>query len=228
MKLLDLNVWNYNDFERRKPLIVNFIKKYNTDIIAFQEINDDPRYNSKSNNQANQINDAIGRKFGYECIFMKTMEKDTDGVHIVSGIAILSRIKIIKVSKIKLKKHPDDKYDRGILHIKTKEFDLINVHFSPGDNFAKLHLLETLEYVKRANINPIIVGDFNFRDAKTITEIDLKNFRISTDFKEYISKPPYTLDYILIPKNFTFKSFSCIEANLSDHKALLSEINLKS
>jgi endonuclease/exonuclease/phosphatase family metal-dependent hydrolase len=47
-------------------------------------------------------------------------------------------------------------------------------------------------------------------------------------YKRYLSYPPanYTLDYILIPKKFKFKSFDCLGENLSDHKALVAEIKI--
>jgi exonuclease III len=55
MKILNLNLWNYNDFGKRKPLIVDFLKKHNSDIITMQEVRDDLRFNSKGDNQAKQI-----------------------------------------------------------------------------------------------------------------------------------------------------------------------------
>ena len=46
--------------------------------------------------------------------------------------------------------------------------------------------------------------------------------------KKYISYPKgnFTLDYILIPKKYKFKNLKCEGKNLSDHRALIAEINV--
>ena len=58
VKVLNLNLWNYNNFEERKPKIIAFIKKHNPDIIVFQEVRDDLQFNKKGNNQAKQLNEV--------------------------------------------------------------------------------------------------------------------------------------------------------------------------
>ena len=58
-KIFDLNLWNYNNFEERKPRIIEAIKQYNPDIIAFQEVRDDLRFNSRGYNQARQLNTKL-------------------------------------------------------------------------------------------------------------------------------------------------------------------------
>ncbi len=62
-KIFDLNLWNYNNFEERKPHIVEAIKIHDPDIIAFQEVRDDLRFNSKGYNQARQLNTKLGYEF---------------------------------------------------------------------------------------------------------------------------------------------------------------------
>ena len=36
----------------------------------------------------------------------------------------------------------------------------------------------------------------------------------------------WTLDYVLIPKKYKFKSFECMGKGLSDHKALVTEVEI--
>ncbi len=231
MKILNLNLWNYNDFDKRKSKIIKFIQKHNPDIVTFQEVRDDLRFNSKGNNQAKQLNKILGFK---HCVFRKTMDvnqvnKTPKNPDCFEGIAVLSNIPVLEVKKKKLKQHPDDKYTRGILSIKIEDNNLKNilvVHYSQDDLFSKLHLEETLSYAKRLNINPLIIGDFNIRDPKIIYNLIDKEYVCSRQIKKYISYPPakYSLDYFLIPKKIKLKSFSCLGLNISDHKALLLEI----
>ncbi|MDA3836700.1 MAG: hypothetical protein PF542_03690 [Nanoarchaeota archaeon] len=79
-------------------------------------------------------------------------------------------------------------------------------------------------------MNPIIVGDFNMYHIGHLRDLTGDGYKNSYDYKKCISYPAtkYTLDYIVIPKKYTFKSFKCIGNNLSGHKALVIEINYKS
>lgn len=231
MKILNLNLWNYNDFDERKSKIIKFIQKHNPDIVTFQEVRDDLRFNTKGNNQAKQLNKILGFK---HFIFRKTMDVNKvnntpNNPNCFEGVAILSNIPILKIKKKKLIQHHDDKFTRGILSVKIKNSklkDIFVVHYSPNDLFSKLHLQETLDYAKKLNINPLIIGDFNVRYPKIIYDLIDKNYACSRQIKRYVSYPParYTLDYFLIPKKIKLKSFDCLGSNISDHKALLLEI----
>jgi len=234
IKILNLNIWNYNNFEERKPKIVKFIKKHNPDIITFQEIRDDVRFNKKGDNQAKQINRELGYK--YYCFYSvsdKRKERPEKYQHeCVEGSAILSKLPIIKVEKKKLKKHKDDIYSCGNLCVKIKAkkiIDIVVVHFSNSNYFSLLHLLETLKYVNDKKINPIIIGDFNMYESDVLNSLTEDKFVSSMKYKKYLSYPikKWTLDYVLIPKKYRFKSFECSGNDLSDHKALVAEIEVK-
>ena len=231
MRILNLNLWNYNDFEKRKPKIVDFIKKQNPDIVTFQEVRDDERFNSKGDNQAKQLNKILGFKH-YK--FMKTMDvnkvnKRNKNPPCLEGVAILSNISIINVKRKKLKQHPNDKYTRGILCVKIKHSkvkSIFVVHYSPDDLFSRLHLEETLSFAKKQKIKPIIIGDLNVRYPRIINDLIIDQYISSRQIKKYISYPSAkcTLDYALIPKKISVKSFFCLGSKISDHKALLLEI----
>jgi endonuclease/exonuclease/phosphatase family metal-dependent hydrolase len=227
MKILNLNLWNYNNWEERKPLIADFIEKRNPDIITMQEVRDDLRFNPKGNNQAKQINNLLNYPYFK---FIKTMDvnkvNNLDNPPCYEGLAVLSKHPIIKSQKFALKKHPEDKFTRAILWVKIKDLDLINVHYSPDDLFSKLHLEETLEFAKRNNIRPVIIGDFNIRHPNIVEEVIGTEYVSTRSLKKYISYPPaeYTLDYALVPKGIELKSFSCVGNNISDHKSLIIEI----
>lgn len=233
MKILNLNLWNYNKWGERKLKIVKFIKKHNPDIIILQEVRDDLKFNKKGYNQAKQLN----RKLNYpHYAFYPVTDKRKERPEkyqrrCIEGSAILSKFPILKIEKKKLKKHREDRYNCGNLYVKLKAkkiIDLIVVHFSNSSYFSLLHLIETLKYIEKKKIKPIIVGDFNIIDSYVLHDLTKDEYKSSLKFKKYISYPPanYTLDYILIPKKFKFKSFECLGTNLSDHKALVANIKI--
>jgi endonuclease/exonuclease/phosphatase family metal-dependent hydrolase len=233
MKILNLNLWNYSKWKERKLNIIKFIKKQNPDVVTFQEVRDDIKFNKKGENQAKQLNRELNYPY---YVFYKVTDKRKERPekyknYCIEGTAVLSKYPILNVRKEKLRKHKDDRYTCGNLHIKLKAekiIDLIVVHFSNSNYFSLLHLLETLKYIEKEKIEPIIVGDFNIIDSYILHDLTEDVYKSSLKFKKYLSYPPanYTLDYILIPKKFKFKSFDCLGANLSDHKALVANIKI--
>jgi endonuclease/exonuclease/phosphatase family metal-dependent hydrolase len=235
IKIFDLNLWNYNNFTERKPRIIEAIKKYDPDIITFQEVRDDLRYNSRGYNQARQLNTKLGYK---NFAFMKTMDVNivnnrSENPDCIEGLAILSKYPIVKVIRKKLAQHEYDKYTRGILCASIKaqsNVDVCVVHFSPDKLFSKLHLEETIKFFRNKETKPIILGDFNIDDHDIVTMVASDDYKISTDSNPCITLPETkrTIDGILIPREYEFKSFYCAGTNLSDHKALIAEIELSS
>lgn len=235
-KIFDLNLWNYNNFEERKPRIIEAIRKYDPDIIAFQEVRDDLRFNSKGYNQARQLNARLGYKY---FTFMKTMDVNKVNIRIqnpdcIEGLAILSKYPVVNVLRKKLKQHEGDKYTRGILYARIKkegeDIDICVIHFSPGGFFGKLYFEETLGYFKEKQLNPIILGDFNIDDQNFIVNLVSKEYEVSRVFNNCVTLPETkrTIDDILIPKKYKFETFFCAGTDLSDHRALIAEISLRS
>ncbi len=234
LKLLNLNLWNYNEWDIRKPKIIKFIQKHKPDFIAFQEIRDDLKFNKKGDNQLEQLNKKLNYPYSaFYAVTDKRNERPTKYKrYCIEGIGVLSKFPILKIEKKKLKKHKEDIYNCGNLHIKIKAnkiVDLIVVHFSNSNYFSLLHLLETLNYIKNKKIKPVILGDFNMYESDVLHDLTRDNFNNSREYKKYISYPArkWTLDYILIPKNCKFKSFKSAGYGLSDHKVLISSINIK-
>ena len=234
-KIFDLNLWNYNNFEERKPRIIEAIKQYYPDIIAFQEVRDDLRFNSRGYNQARQLNAKLGYKY---FAFMKTMDVNKVNNRLqnpdcIEGLAVLSKYPITKVIRKKLVQHDNDRHTRGILYAKIKaknDIEVCVVHFSPNRLFSKLHLEETLTYFKENQLAPIILGDFNIDDQGIIARLASKDYKISTKVNPCITLPETmrTIDCILLPKKYKFKSFYCAGTNLSDHRALVAEVLIHS
>lgn len=233
--IFDLNLWNYNNFEERKPRIIESIRKFDPDIITFQEVRDDLRFNSRGYNQARQLNTKLHYKY---FAFMKTMDVNKvngrlENPDCIEGLAILSKFPIEKLIRKKLVKHERDKYTRGILcaRIKAQRYvDVCVVHFSPDKLFSRLHLEETIKFFSDSERKPIILGDFNIDDHEIVSKAASDEYKISTDLNPCITLPDTkrTIDGILIPKGYEFKSFQCAGTNLSDHRALVADILLGS
>ena len=73
-----------------------------------------------------------------------------------------------------------------------------------------------------------MIGDFNIKHPEYLSQAIYGNYVSSYDYKKYLSYPAanYTLDYVVIPKEFKFKSLKCLGKGLSDHMALLAEVKL--
>ena len=94
-----------------------------------------------------------------------------------------------------------------------------------------------LDWCKKRNINPIIAGDFNMKETKTLISLTDKDFFISYKIKPYLSfmptefsnnKEPITLDYIIASKGkFEFENIKCLDTDISDHKPIIANINLR-
>jgi|SRR3989344_5618355 len=233
IKIFNLNLWNYTNWEERVSKIINLIKNHDPDIVTLQEVRDDINFNRKGDNQAKQLNREL--KYPYYAFYPVTNkqkerpEKYKD--YCIEGTAVLSKFPILKAERRELQKHKDDKYTCGNLYVKIKAkrvIDLIVVHFSNSNYFSLLHLLETLRNIDKRKIRPIIVGDFNIIDSYVLHELTEDEYTSSLKFKKYLSYPPanYTLDYILIPKKFKFLSVDCLKENISDHRALVAKIKI--
>jgi endonuclease/exonuclease/phosphatase family metal-dependent hydrolase len=232
LKLLDLNIALYNDWDTRMPRIVDFIKEQKPDIVTLEEVMDDAKYNKHGDNQAKQIAKTTGLS---HCAFYLSgnLQKESPqwvgGRRARAGNAILSKYALTNIVKRRLKCHQDDRHYRGIVKARVMckpPIDLIVVHFSNNDVFSRLHMEEVLEYIKGANIKPVIVGDFNMY-PKNILQMVPKDYTLSYALKKYVSFPPEgnTFDYIILPKGLEFKSLECIDKDLSDHSALVAEID---
>ena len=203
VKVLNLNLWNYNDFEERKPKVIKFIKKHDPDVIVLQEVRDDLQFNEEGNNQAKQLNESLGypHLLFYPVTDKRNERPEKYKLQCFEGTAVLSKFPIIKSEEKLLKKHKDDMYHCGNLYFKIKaekEIDFIAVHFSPNELFSLLHLIETLKYADEKKIKPIIKAARDYEYDRT------KDYKISKsrDQKFDYMRPLYytLLNYKLVKK----------------------------
>ena len=234
MKLLTLNIQNYDgNWNKTKPNIIKFIKKEKPDFVFLQEVCDDPRYNKPGNNQALQLNSELKFKYNIYNIAerVKIHHNKPIKVPVFDGLCCLTNHKVISTKSIRLKKQSSDRHYRIIQKIEAgiqrDKIVFFHSHFSNRDDWAILHLKETLERAKKEKITPIIIGDLNMISSKDLIKTCKDKYRVSYEFKKYDSFPgkKETLDYVLIPKNtLKFVSLECNTKGLSDHKPLITII----
>ncbi len=239
IKIITINVWRYYEWENRKQKLIDFLKKENADIILFQEAASSEK--SKWKDQIDEINEEAGYEFSaFEKLTRMTKwhEKPID-YEMYYGFGILSRYKIKKTELIKLK-HVVKEKDFGFMHITInisgKDLDLLSVHFENTDEGSKQQLKETLKWCNKRKVSPIIAGDFNMKETKTLKEIAGKDYDISYFIKPYFSfmptdfsndKEPITLDYIIAKKNkFNIGDVKCMEESPSDHRPIIAVIEI--
>lgn len=235
LKILSLNLFRYYDeWERRKPLIANYIREQNPDIVMFQECFDDGRHNGPDENQASQINKELRFK---QCIYhiaemLRTERKMLLTTSVFDGLGFLSNHPIIESCAIRLKQHEEDGHfriiQRIVLTIQGNKIILFHTHFSNHDSWARWQLEETLEYAKKEEKLPIIGGDLNIKITDDIMQLTKDSYLNSWAEKEYTSYPAKNevLDYVLIPKKMSFVNIICDKDGLSDHRPLVVEIEV--
>ncbi|MFH0752034.1 MAG: endonuclease/exonuclease/phosphatase family protein [archaeon] len=243
LKVMTNNIWRYYEWENRKEKLIKFFKEQAADVVFLQEVVFDER--KKWENQVHEINEELNYKyFAFGKLTQLTnWHKEPIDWTMYLGLGILSRhpIKHSGVILLPIHKEHGDKKQLGFHHvvIETPEgdVDLINVHFSNNNISAKLHLKETLKWCKEKGIKPIIAGDFNIKIVKDLLGEAQEDYHISYSIKHYKSfyptkfshdSVPITLDYIIAHKGkFEMAEVECIDTDVSDHKPVKANIEIK-
>jgi len=241
IKVLTINIWRYYEWEKRKEKLINFLKKQDADIVFLQEVAYDDRLKDKWKSQVDEINqDLAYTNLCFEKLVKMEKWHDKPIQFIMYyGFGILSKYPIKNSELITLPPVEKDK-KLGFIHVVIEtpkgKIDLINVHFENTNAGSKEHLMKTLEWCKKKKINPIIAGDFNMKLIEDLKELAEKDYEISYLIKPYKSfmptefshdKIPITLDYIIAnKKKFKILEVECIHNDISDHKPVISKIEV--
>lgn len=237
MKIMTFNIARYDfDWNARKPKIIDAVLKEKPDILFMQEVFDDQRYQSKDGqNQAGQLNEHFKYKnIIYDVVEQTVTEHGQEVKKLVfDGLLCLTNLPIIEHKMVRLKREDADRHYRAIQIIKVlldgKEVLFYHTHYSNTNEWSKLHLQETKEYLMDKKVYPIIVGDLNILKPEVIKEVLLDKFECSYDIKQYVSFPSKNevLDYVVVPKGlYKFNDIRCDYDNCSDHRALIVDINI--
>lgn len=230
MRVTTLNLQGFDDWEKRKPHILSFLKSTNPDVILFQEAVFLPKISS--HNQVQILNQTLG--YSYEHSSITRLQVGLKYKTYREGLAFLSKFPVTKTDTIILKKDPLDEHNRIIqlidILVNGQIIKLANVHFSLTDttDFATAHLAETLAILKSRGEERIIAGDFNINNLDDLAELWQDHYTASTT-SNYVSYPSKDkrLDYALIPKSYSLDSILVSGDDLSDHRAVTVDVRLR-
>lgn len=232
LKLTTLNLQGFDHWEERAPLILDYLKRTDSDVVVFQEAVFLPSVSP--HNQAQLLNQDLG--YPYQVSTISRLQASTEHAIYREGLALVSKYHIRSSDTLILKKEEDDEHNRILQLIDMWIGDQIvrigHVHFSITDyvDFATPHLIETLSILKSRNEKRILIGDFNLTHLEETSHLWEDDYIASTEVP-YITYPtwhegPKRTDYALIPKEYSFTSITVSEDGLSDHRALTVEIEL--
>jgi endonuclease/exonuclease/phosphatase family metal-dependent hydrolase len=228
MKVTSLNLAGYKNWPERESNIVSYLETTGSDVVFFQEVKFDIEYSPFT--QSRHLNSLLVTPYLHSQTSVSRIFESSSSES-REGLAVLSKYPIIDSETIVLKKRADDKHTRIIqkvrLLVDNRIINFTNVHFSNND-YSDEQLEETIRITKSRGETSVILGDFNIFDIKTVSDLYSGDYRVSTDFYQYVSFPSenVTLDYVLVPRDYGFTSLN-IGENLSDHNALTFELSVQ-
>jgi endonuclease/exonuclease/phosphatase family metal-dependent hydrolase len=234
MKIMTLNLWCYFDWNSRKDNITTLIRDESPDFVAFQETQTNHAFSPYP--QSDFIASVCDYKYRiFAPMYKRDGQIDRDGnmnQETSYGLALISKHPIISVETYFLRRHPDYDEETSVLFCKLDidghMVDVCNVHFGNSDLFSSLHLNELMDLCEQRGIEPIIIGDFNNFDLAAYKKNRLANYQITTEIKDYESMPKNngTLDYIVVPvAQYSIENVSCPDLYVSDHRAVVAEVD---
>lgn len=167
MRVLDLNIWNYNEpWAIRKDLIVSLIQDTQPDVVALQEV----RYQEwrpDHRHQADQIRAGLS---GYEVVWHPAAHWDQEGGgQQWEGLAILSRYPLVDQACCRLPRDADDPqnhFPRLVLGARVRAPEghwwVFNTHFPLSDRARRRVAPLALQFLRKTSSDPFVfTGDFN-------------------------------------------------------------------
>ena len=226
MKITSLNLMGRINWVEREPLIVDYLKAVDSDIVVFQEVVYLPEVSPLTQT------DELKKKLGYE--FTQTVVSRLQTCDIYEnyreGLAVFSKYPVTYSETLVLKKNPHDHLQRIVQlfdvnhHGHTIKY--VNLHFAENPEMAYENLEELLQILRGRGERRIIIGDFNMPDLKH-TLLWQDEYTSSTD-DFYISFPQNNdrIDFVLVPKTDKLISVEVSVDGLSDHRALTAELHV--
>jgi endonuclease/exonuclease/phosphatase family metal-dependent hydrolase len=203
MKVTSLNLAGYKNWSERESHVISYLEAMNSDVVFLQEVKFNSEYSSYT--QSKYLNSKLEAPYPYTQSSVSRYYLQSDSIESREGLAVLSKYPITDSEIIVLKKHTDDKHTRIIqkvsLLVDGQTINFTNVHFSNND-YSDEQLEETLQITKSRDEASVILGDFNIFDIQTVRGLYSDDYRVSTDFYQYVSFPSenVTLDYVIVPR----------------------------
>lgn len=234
LRLMTLNLWGYEQWDGRKDAVLSLVNRQSPDVIALQEVQLDTKRSPVS--QASLL--AEKEPYPYT-VYVPSFRTERHPRQLSlsggysHGLALLSKYPIVSNESYLLSQGAgfDEPCSALFASIKVdgENIDLCNIHFGNTDQESSEHLEELSEVCIARASRPIILGDFNIFDlGKHVGNELLQDYSLSSDELSYISIPKNngTLDYIVIPKQYSFSSVTCPEDVVSDHRAVCADVEV--
>jgi len=218
-----LNLQGFNNWEQRRPDILNYLQQTDADIIVFQEVVYLPELSVL--NQVQLLNQDLRYPSLHSAV--TRLQVGIDYPVFREGLAFVSKHPVVSTDTLILKQEKGDEHNRIIqlidLLIDGQIVKFANVHFSITDyvDYATAHFEETLELLKARGETRIIIGDYNLSSIDGSSAYWKDDYSAST-IVPYISFPDMNkrIDYALIPLHYQFESIVVSDEVLTDHRAL--------
>ncbi|MFI5212496.1 MAG: endonuclease/exonuclease/phosphatase family protein [Candidatus Saccharimonadales bacterium] len=224
-RITSFNVQGFEDWQKREPCILDYLHHQQPDIIFFQEVTYIPELSPFT--QTALLNKTLD--YPYEHSAITRLQKGQHYETYREGLAVLSKLPIIRCDALTLKKDPADEHQRIVQFIDVAQTDgsvmkLANIHLSITDfteEFARAQLKELLDILDSRGEQRIIGGDFNMNDLDIHADLWQNNYTSSSTVP-YISYPGMNKrnDYFLVPKQYNLRTVQVSPDGISDHRAV--------
>ncbi|MFB2598646.1 endonuclease/exonuclease/phosphatase family protein [Herbiconiux sp. P17] len=227
MKIISLNLRGFFDWAERMPLIVEYLRAEQPDVVMLQEVVYLPDVSPFT--QLDLLNDVLG--FPYRHSSVSRLQSSPRGAY-REGLAVLSRLPVTQSETLILLHEENDPHNRLV-----QFFDLdsgsrgvwrfANVHLSVRDDFALHQLDEVLGILNARGEKRIVGGDFNINHLERRARRWREDYVLTSEIEHYVSfaESSQANDYFLVPREYALRSLALSPDGLSDHRALAVEID---
>lgn len=172
LKAMSVNIWNYNYWVRRQPLLHSVLSSESPDVVGVQEVRA-VKAGPGTGQGRWQSTDLSHMLPAFDYVFEPAMgfREGADWVH--EGLAIYSRFRIARVDVLRLSRNPNDSQDfhqrlalRVLLRTPHGRLNFLTTHLSLSHAARQRTLPEIARFVaqlgERDGAHPtLLTGDFN-------------------------------------------------------------------
>ncbi|HEY4269361.1 MAG TPA: endonuclease/exonuclease/phosphatase family protein [Galbitalea sp.] len=227
MKIISLNLRGFFDWEAREPLILEYLRREQPEVLLLQEVVFLPDQSPFA--QVDLLNQAAGFPHRHSSISRLQGSKQFGPYR--EGLAVLSQLPVTGSETVILLHEQDDPHNRLVQFFEIEDaagsaWKFANVHLSVRDDYALIHLEEVLGILKARGEKRIIGGDFNMNHLERHANLWKGEYVLTTEIEHYVSfaGSHQANDYFLVPTEYALGRIELSEDGLSDHRALAVEV----
>ena len=226
MRITTLNLRGFFDWTHRLPVLVDFLRRTDPDVLLLQEVVYLPEESPFTT--AELLNRELGLPFRHEAV--TRLQRGRVRAVYREGLAVLTRVPVTASQALALQHEAGDPHHRIVQFVDLAADDgprpHANVHLTLRDHFALRHLGEVLGMLRAKGERRIIGGDFNVDHLERHAEL-WDDAVLTSEVRPYESHPSSAEndDYFLVPTAFTIDDLRVSGDDLSDHRAVTVELS---